>query len=91
MVNGKVYFEKEIKINFKISVYDLDGFNQDGFNRKGFDRKGFDINGFDEIGYIRNKEVACQEKLKQAIRKNPNTYQNATLRLKHNVDLAFFS
>ena len=45
LVNGKVYFEKEIENNFKKINYDLDGFNQDGFNRKGFDRIGINING----------------------------------------------
>ena len=37
VVNGKVYFGKRFKNNFKTIIYDLDGFNQDGFNRKGFD------------------------------------------------------
>ena len=43
VVNGKVYFQKKIKYNFRTIIYDLDGFNQDGFNRKGFDRNGFNI------------------------------------------------
>ena len=30
------------------------------------------------------------KKLKQAISENPNTYQHATLRLKHNFDLVIF-
>ena len=46
-------------------VFDLDGFNQDGFNRNGFNRNGIDENGFN-----RNKELVCEEKIKQAIRKN---------------------
>ena len=70
MVNGKVFFEKEIENNFKIINYDLDGFNQDGFNRKGFDINGFKINGIDENGFNRNKELVCEEKIKQAVREN---------------------
>ena len=71
VVNGRVHFEKEIKKNFEIITYDLDGFNQDGFIRKGLDRNGFDINGTDENGFIRKRETVCEEKVKQAIRKNP--------------------
>ena len=71
VVNGKVNFEKKIKNNFKTRVYDLDGFNQDGFNRKGFNRNGFNINGIDEHCFNRIKELACEEKVKQAIRENP--------------------
>ena len=37
VVNGKVYFEKKIKINYKTIFYYLDGFNQDGFKRKVLD------------------------------------------------------
>ena len=70
MINGKVYFEKKIENNFK-TIYDLDGFNQDGFNKKGFDRDGFIINGIDENGFNRSKELACEKKVKQAIRENP--------------------
>ena len=55
VVNGKVYFGKETENNFKIIIYDLDGFNQDGFNRKGFDRNGFNIKGIDENGFNRKK------------------------------------
>ena len=57
--------------NFKTIIYVLNGFNQDGFNIKGFDRSGFNINGIDENGFNRNKELACEEKVKQAIRENP--------------------
>ena len=89
LVNDKVQFEKKIKNNFRI-VFDLDGFDQDGFNRKAFDRKGFNRKGIDEYGYNSNKELDFKEKLKQAIRENPNTYQYATLNLKHNVDLVIF-
>ena len=71
MVNGEVYFEKIFKNNFKTLIYDLDGFNQDGFKRKGFDRDGFNINGIDKNGFNRNKDLACEEKVKQAIRGNP--------------------
>ena len=71
MVNGKVFFEKEIEINFKIVNHDLDGFNQDGFNGKGFDRNGFNINGIDEKGFSRNKELNCEEKIKRAVRETP--------------------
>ena len=75
VVKGKVYFEKRFKNSFKTIIYDLDGFNQDGFNRKGFDRDGFNVNGIDENGFNRNKELACEEKFKQAIRENPwNVY-----------------
>ena len=48
------------------------------------------MKGINEYGYFRNEELACEEKPKQAIKENPNTYQYATLRLKQNVDLAFF-
>ena len=89
LVNYKVYFEKNLKNNFRI-VYYLEGFDQDRFNRKRFDRNGFKGKGVDEYGYNRNKELACKEKPKQAIRENPNTYQYATLRLKQIVDLAIF-
>ena len=71
MVNGKVYSEKKIKSNFKIIIYDSVGFNQDGFNRKRFDRNGFNKNGIDAHGFKRNGKVACEEKVKQAIRENP--------------------
>ena len=37
VVNGKVYFEKENKNNFKIVIYDLDGFTQDEFGVFGFE------------------------------------------------------
>ena len=87
LVNDEVYFEKSIKNNFRIK-YNLDRFDEDGFNKEGFDRNGFNRKGIDEYGYNRNKKLACKEKLKQAIRENPNTYQYATLRLKHNADLA---
>ena len=88
VVKGKVYFEKEIKNKF--TGYDRDGFDEDGFNKERFDRNGFNRKGFDKDGYNCNKELACKEKLKQAIRENTNNYQYATLRLKHNVDLAIF-
>ena len=65
--------------------YNLDGFDQHGFNKEGFNRKGVD-----KYGYNSNKELACKEKFKQAITEKPNIYQYATLRLKHNVDLAIF-
>ena len=71
VVNGNFYFEKEMKNKFKIIIYDLDGFNQDGLNRKGFDRNGFTINETDENSFNRNKELVCEEKIKQAIRENP--------------------
>ena len=74
LVNDKVYFEKNIKNKFRI-VCDLDGFDQDRFSRKKFDRNGCNRKGIDDYGYNRNKELACKEKLKQAIRENPNTYQ----------------
>ena len=67
VVNGKVYFQKKFKNNFKTIIYVLDGLNQDGFNKKGFDREGFHMNGIDENGFNRNKELACGEKVKQAI------------------------
>ena len=60
VVNGKVYFEKKIKINFVTIIYELDGFNQDGYDRKGFDRNGFNINGIDEHVFNRNEELACE-------------------------------
>ena len=71
-------------------IFNEDEFDKDGFNRKGFSRNGFNRKGVDEYGYNSNKELACKEKLKQATRENPNTYQYATLRLQHNVDLAIF-
>ena len=85
----KCVLKKNITNIFKTN-YHLNGFDQDGINRKGFDRDGFNRKRIDEYGYNRNKELACKDKLEQAIRENPNTYQNATLRLKHNVDLAIF-
>ena len=74
LVDDKVYFEKNIRNNFRIN-YDLDGFDQDGFNRKGFDKNGFNRKGIDEYAYNRDREMACKEKLKQAIRENSNNYQ----------------
>ena len=71
VVNGKVHFEEKFKNNFKTTIYDLDEFNQDGYDRKGFDRNGFNINGTDEHGFNRNKELACEEKVKQTISENP--------------------
>ena len=65
------YVLKKSKNNFKTLIFDLDGFNKGGFNRKGFNGDGFNINGFDENGFKRNKELACEEKTKQAIRENP--------------------
>ena len=62
MVNGKVSFEKQFKINFETILYDIYGFTQDGFNRKGFDSNEFNINGIDEQGFNRKKELACEEK-----------------------------
>ena len=65
VVNAEVYFEKRNKNNFRTIIYDLDGFDQYGFNRKGFDRNGFiNINGTDEHGFNKNKELACEEKVK---------------------------
>ena len=69
--------KKNYKNSFRIK-YILDGFDENGFNRK----------GVDDYGYDRSKELACEENFQQAIRENPNTYQYAILRLKHNVDLA---
>ena len=90
LVSDKVYFEKRnIKNKFRI-IYNLDGFDEDGFNKERFDRDGFNRKGVDEYGYNSNKELACKEKIKQAKRENPNTYQYATLRLKHNVNLAMY-
>ena len=66
VVNGKIYLEKEIKKNFEILIYDLDGIYQDGFNRKGFDRNGLNLNGIDENGFNRSEEIFIQ-----AIRENP--------------------
>ena len=71
MVKSKVHFETKIKYNFKIIIYDLDGFNRYGFNRKRFDRNRYNINGIDNHGFNRNKEIACEEKVKQSIRENP--------------------
>ena len=72
------YFLKKIENNFKTIVYDLDGFNQEGFNRKWFDRNGFELNGFDENGFNRIEELACEEKFRQPIRKNPwNIYHTS--------------
>ena len=85
----KFFLKKNIKNILRI-IYNLDGFDEDGFNKEGFDRNGFNGKGIDENRYNRNKELACKGKLKQAIRENPNAYQYATLRLKHNVDLAIF-
>ena len=65
----KYISKKKIENNFK-TIYDLDGFNQDGFHRKRFDRDGFNINGIDENGFNRSKELACEKKVKQAIREN---------------------
>ena len=56
MLNGKVYFEKEIKNIFRI-IYDLDGLDQDGFNRKGFDKNGFNRKRVDDYGYNSHKEL----------------------------------
>ena len=88
-VNEKIYFEKEFKNNFR-KIYDFDGFDYDGFKRDGSDRNGFNRKEIDENGYNRNRGIACEEKLKQAIIENPHNYQYATLRLKHNVYLAIF-
>ena len=49
----------------------MDGFNQDGFDRKKFDRNGFNINEIDENGCNKNKELVCEKKFKEAIRKVP--------------------
>ena len=84
-----MYFEKNNKNNFR-RIYNLDGFDEEVFNKEGFDRNGFNRKGFDRDGYNRDKELACKQKIKQAIIENPNTYQYATLHLKHNVDLAIF-
>ena len=71
-------------------IYNLDGFDEDRFNKERFDRNGFNRKGVEDYGFNTNKELACKVKLKQAIGENPNTYQYATLRLKHNADLAIF-
>ena len=68
----------------------MDGFDEDGFNKEEFDRNGFNRKGIVEYALNRKKELACKGKLKQALRENPNTYQYAILRLKHNADLAIF-
>ena len=34
-------------------------------------RNGFNVNGIDENGFNRKNELVCDEKIKQAIRKNP--------------------
>ena len=60
-----------LKKKFKTVIYDLDGFIQGGFNRKGFDGHGFSVNGIIEKGFDRNKELVCEEKVKQAIREKP--------------------
>ena len=85
----KYFLKTKIENNFRI-IHDLDGFDEDGFNKKGFDRNGFKRRGINECGYNKNNELACEEKLKQAIREYPNTYQYATLRLKQFFDLAIF-
>ena len=115
VVKCKVYFEKDIKQNFKIIIYDLGGFNQDGFKIRIFYRDGLLINVIGGNGFNKNKELVCEEKIKQALREtpwniyyvcevfrniyeimeecvrsNPNTYQNVTLHLKQNVNLAIF-
>ena len=81
--------KKNIKNKFRI-IYKLDGFDEDGFNKEGLDRNGLNRKTVDEYGYNSNKKLACKERLKQAITENPNIYHYATLRLKHNVDLAIF-
>ena len=80
----KYILKKNIKNKFRL-IYHLDGFNKEGFVGNGFSRKRVN-----EYGYKSNKELACKEKLKQATGENPKTYQYATLRLKHNVDLAIY-
>ena len=64
------YFLKKNKNFFRTMNYDLDGFIQDVYARKGFYRNGFNIIGIDENGFNRNKEIACEEKVKQVIREN---------------------
>ena len=41
-----------------------------GMIKKRFDRNGFGINGIDENGFIKKKELVCEEKVKQAIKEN---------------------
>ena len=81
--------KKNVKNNIRI-LYNLDAFVEDGFNKEGLDRNGYNRKRVDGYGYISNKELACKEKLKQAITENPNIYQYTTLRLKHSVDVAIF-
>ena len=108
MVNGKVYFEKEIKNNFKITIHDSDGFNQDGFIRKRFQRNRFIVNGIVENGINRSEKKIIQAKrgnswnifyvsevfrnkdeiMKECVKSDPFTYQNATLQLKQSFVLA---
>ena len=87
VVNGKVYFEKKLKHKFKTTIYDLDGFNEDGFYKKGFHRDEFNKNRTDENGFNRNKVLACEEKVKQAIRENPwnNYYASEVFRNKYKI------
>ena len=66
-VNDRVYFEKILNNNFKTIIYDLDGYNQIGSERKWFDWNRFNINGIVEHGFNRKKELACEEKFKQAV------------------------
>ena len=83
----KFFFEKKPKTKSKTIIYDLDGFNQDGYARKGFDKNGFNINGIGEHGFKRNKEIACEEKVKQAIRGTPRNiyYASEVFRNKHEI------
>ena len=85
--NGRVYFEKKFKNNFKTISYDLDGLNQDGFNREGFDRNEFSMNGIDEYGFNRNKELGCEEKIKQSIRKNLWNIYHASAEFRNKYDI----
>ena len=45
------------------------------------------MNGIDENGFNRNKELACEEKVKEAIRKNPWNiyYASEVFRIKYEI------
>ena len=71
VIIDKIYFEKKIENNYKIIIYNIEGFNQDGFSWKGLDRTALKIKRTDENGFNRNEELVCEEKIKKAIRENP--------------------
>ena len=97
-----VRFEKEIRNNTSLIIYnsagfnqygfdkegfDKNGFNKFGFNKEGIDRDGFDKFGFNKIGFNREKVLVDLDKAKKAINEDPWNIFYAVESVRDNYEL----